>query len=291
MNHQHAYNFLSSLGQEFWFQTLNDFDKEDKSLVSKFRANLTDCWPRLDTYSSRGASVHVTINASGDNGKTKADITQVRAIFLDLDGSPIPSSLFAEPTFINESSEGNFHIFWMVEAGFPLEKFPIYQMGLAKLYAGDLQVANVNRNMRIPGYWHRKDIERPFLSRVVHYNPLARYGFATIEKAFPAAERLAKIGTMEQRMRDIGKRKIAFGDGDFEKALKKAYEAILATDEGSGKRNRNLNSWAYWLGTIGVEYQTAYDTLLDAGLSIGLTQYEVESTLRCAIAAGLARKG
>jgi putative DNA primase/helicase len=187
-----AERFLKALdpdAEEFCFQTFDD--NPDRELKNK---NLS--WSRSGTMvrfqewliqaNGRGAGVFVTVNRTDGIGRTKRNITAVRALLLDLDGEPLDpvNDCALKPHIITETSPGNFHALWRVE-GMPLEKFEDVQRGLAKRFGGDPAVATLERCTRLPGFLHLKDIENPFRVRIVAVNEDPAYSAEAIEAEFP----------------------------------------------------------------------------------------------------------
>ena len=126
--------------------------------------------------SSARVGVFFCVNALEPETKRRGNDTVRRAaaLFLDLDGKPLPVDGFPLlPTAIVESSPGRWHVYWAV-SDLPLSEFTPAQKHLAKLYGGDEAVSDLARVMRLPGYWHGKN-ETAFLSRLVELNADAQY--------------------------------------------------------------------------------------------------------------------
>ena len=121
-----------------------------------------------------GAFFCVNVLVSDAERRSIDTVARVAAVFVDLDGSPLPAEGFhLQPTAVIESSAGRFHIYWAV-SDLPLEEFTTAQKHLASLYDGDPSVCDLPRVMRLPGYWHGKK-EEGFLSRLLELNPEAQY--------------------------------------------------------------------------------------------------------------------
>ena len=69
----------------------------------------------------QGAGIFVTINQTDGKGRKTENIVGVRAIFVDLDGSPLEPIFSAplSPHIIIESSPGRYHAYWIVEGDRP----------------------------------------------------------------------------------------------------------------------------------------------------------------------------
>lgn len=119
--------------------------------------------------------VYFAVNVLSPDAQRRDNDTvqRVAAVFLDLDGSPLPDAFPLTPTAIVESSAGRFHVYWAV-ADLDLSEFTTVQKHLAGLYGGDAAVCDLARVMRLPGYWHGKG-EEGFLTRLLELNPDAQY--------------------------------------------------------------------------------------------------------------------
>ena len=156
-----AGTFLSRLDESasfFTFQTFDDnAERKDRSLAKILHGNLEEHFSELRSLQKRGAGVFVTVNETDGVGRTKDNIKRVRALFVDLDGTPLESVASApiEPHMIVESSSGRYHAYWFVE-GCPMERFSLIQQALAERFGGDLKVKDLARVMRLPGFLHQK---------------------------------------------------------------------------------------------------------------------------------------
>ena len=155
----HAELFLQMLGgTKFSFQTFDD--KKQKPYFAKhIYKSLDDARIQLLKLNSQGAGVFVTINETDGLGRRKENITKVRALFADLDGSPIEPilSVKLEPHMIVESSKNKYHAYWLVD-DCPLDQFSDHQKAIAKRFDSDPSVCDLPRVMRLPGFNHFKGI-------------------------------------------------------------------------------------------------------------------------------------
>jgi hypothetical protein len=173
-----ADRFLNALDPRgvFTFQTFSD-RKEDKNgsfdpNARVFHGTLAEHGQQLIELNQRGVGIFVMVN-EGDGQKregrktcrTKSNVIAIRALFVDLDGTPLePVREALEPDIIVESSPGKWHGYWLVN-GVPLEDFEQRQKQLAAKFSGDPSVHDLPRVMRVPGFFHHKN--EPFMSRLV----------------------------------------------------------------------------------------------------------------------------
>ncbi|MFF2481254.1 DNA-primase RepB domain-containing protein [Paenibacillus sp. NPDC058071] len=67
-------------------------------------------------------------------------------------------------TMIVETKNG-YHIYWVVQGG-SVSKFVPIQKALAKKFSSDPMITNLSRVMRIPGFFHMKNPQSPFMVRI-----------------------------------------------------------------------------------------------------------------------------
>lgn len=117
-NLNQAQSFLTALDEdsdEFCFQTFDDGKPGNKKLTRRLFGSLEQHKDTLSKLNEQGAGIFVTVNQTNGKGRTKADITRIRALFVDLDGAPLePLQKAATPPHITvESSPGRFHAYWL----------------------------------------------------------------------------------------------------------------------------------------------------------------------------------
>lgn len=160
-----AERFLQGLDPAgvFCFQTFGDRVK-DPDLVRTLHGTFAEHRDELFRLNRQGAGIFVTVNQTDGIGRKAANIVAIRAVFLDLDGAPLPEDWPIDPHLIIESSPGKWHVYWLISEGFPPAQFEAVQKALANRYEGDSSVCDLPRVMRIPGFVHQK--KEPFQSRI-----------------------------------------------------------------------------------------------------------------------------
>jgi hypothetical protein len=162
-------------GKSHTFQTFNDKkDDKFKYLNKQFHGTLAEFRDKLTRWNSWGVGIFVTINQTNGKGRKAKNITKVRALLADLDGSPLAPILKAkpEPHMIIESSKGKYHAYWLVD-DCPLDKFSMYQKAIARKFDSDPKVCDLPRVMRLPGFNHCKGKSYPV--KVKWHNSLSPY--------------------------------------------------------------------------------------------------------------------
>jgi hypothetical protein len=170
-----AQSFLKMLAPEgvVTFQTFDDSKiRKSPALAHIFHGRPEQHFEALAELNQQGAGVFVMVNR-GDGVihegfktcRTAGNVTKVRALFADLDGSPLQPLLDCyEPDIVVESSPGKWHAYYLTD-DCPLDEFPLRQKQIAQKFNSDPSVHDLPRVMRLPGFFHQKDI--PFMSRVI----------------------------------------------------------------------------------------------------------------------------
>jgi hypothetical protein len=163
----------------FEFRTFDDRGDDDgltKTFYGAFEKHAAALWH----LNEQGAGVFVTVNETDGKGRMADNIVRVRAVFVDLDGSPLQPVLdyHLKPHIVVASSPGKFHAYWLVN-DVPLDQFGAIQDALAERFGGD-NVKDLSRIMRLPGFQHRKADPHPV--RIVTLNDTPRYSGDVFER-------------------------------------------------------------------------------------------------------------
>jgi hypothetical protein len=170
-----ADRFLSIFGTDvFTFQTFDDNpSRKDRTLAQIFHGTREQVHAQLVELQCHGAGVFVTLNETDGLGRRTQNIIRVRAYAFDTDGAPLRNGerLGLLPTAIIESSPGRYWVVYLIEDA-PLDaaNFKRTQKQLAQLMESDESVCDLPRVMRLPGFLHQKNPDRPFMSRIHYLN-------------------------------------------------------------------------------------------------------------------------
>ena len=162
-----AQRFLDFLerGGHFWFQTALEPKPEDGNASPRVpQGTLAQVGDQLVKLNQTGSAVWAQINAG--TGRKDADITRIRAYFVDQDhGSTELLFNSVHPAdIIVESSLNKFHGYWLTGHA-PLAQYADRMHALADKFESDHSICNLGRVMRLPGFFHHKG--EPFMSRIV----------------------------------------------------------------------------------------------------------------------------
>lgn len=164
-------------GEEVAFRTFDDQDK-GRFGARKLAGHISELAKSLQYENTRGAGVFWVVNKTDGKGQLDANVVGIRALFVDLDGSPLEPVLAetdALPHIVVETSPNKYHCYWLIENGMSLDDFKAYQIALANKFNGDASVHNPSRVLRVPGFYHVKDHNKPFKTRVIKYNQNTLY--------------------------------------------------------------------------------------------------------------------
>jgi hypothetical protein len=169
-------------GEPVTFQTFDDSKVKRKEFSKVLHGGLDKHGDKLEALNGGGAGVFVMVNAGDLKGRCANNVKQVRAVFVDLDGSPLETVKDGplKPHVLVESSPERYHAYWLTN-DLPCKEFRAFQEMLAQRFDGDTVVKDLSRVMRLPGYLHRKG--EPFLTHILSAND-GRYSRSELMDAF-----------------------------------------------------------------------------------------------------------
>jgi hypothetical protein len=214
----HADLFLARLGGEsMTFQTFDDRRKRGY-LAKVFHGQYPDIRNELVPLNQWKVGIFVTVNETDLAGRKTENITRVRALFADLDGSPLDPVAAADlqPHMIIESSRGRYHAYWIVD-DCPLAEFSVYQKAIARRFDSDPKVHDLPRVMRLPGFYHCKDA--PYPTQIIDLNWVHAYKLSQIKARLQLELRLQKTATVSSRMMTNGSQKYGATKGSRNDSL------------------------------------------------------------------------
>lgn len=187
---------LLAPGEVVTFQTFDDAKGHRRGLARILHGSLARHAATLADLNARGAGVYWMVNAGDCAGRKASNVRCIRALFVDLDGSPLEPVRTAslQPHVVIESSPGRWHAYWRV-ADCSLDDFTPLQKALAARFDADPKVCDLPRVLRLPGFDHRKG--QPFRCRIVEHHSRPPYTVAEMVEAFglwvPAPPKTASI--------------------------------------------------------------------------------------------------
>jgi ElaB/YqjD/DUF883 family membrane-anchored ribosome-binding protein len=157
------------------------------------------CDPKYQAHlraaNANGADVYLSVNTikADRSNRTKADIDQVRHLFVDIDerGAEVVKAILAsdlpKPSAVIESSRNRFQVLWSVN-GFGKDQAEAAVSSIAMRFEADQSVWDCARVLRIPGFRNTKR-EEPFYARIVPGERSAQILTPADFPAFPQLER------------------------------------------------------------------------------------------------------
>lgn len=156
------------------WQVFPDHDKKRTGLARSYYGTLSAVLPDLKRAQHQGCGVFVSVNETDGAGRKEANITKARAVFLDLDGSPLPAEWPIAPDLVilSSSHEGvdKFQCWWLIEPTTDFPAWKAFQELLANRFGGDPKCTLLTQVGRVAGTWHQKKPDVPHQVRVLADN-------------------------------------------------------------------------------------------------------------------------
>jgi len=153
-----------------------DDTKQQPDLARGFHGRLGDVLPRLMEAQRHGCGVYVAVNATDGKRRKIENMVHARAVFLDLDGVPLPDTWPVEPDLIIYSSArggiNKFQCWWLIDPSRDWDSWRRFQKAMALEYGGDLKCSLITQVGRCAGFWHQKDRDHPWQVRILRDNAL-----------------------------------------------------------------------------------------------------------------------
>jgi len=178
------------------WRVINDRNKGEQGI--NMRGTLAALANTLIDYNNRGYGIFMTVNAMKPEGaRTLDNVDHIRAHVVDIDDVLVAQDSYQRaisssmpPHFAVQSSQGKFHLYWLVVPYTGNDFYTTQQRKLAQLYQGDSNVIDATRVMRVPGFMHNKHESQLTTCWGITNNP--RYTFQQI------ADNLAGVNVVER---------------------------------------------------------------------------------------------
>ena len=178
----------------FTFATFTDArEKPSPDPLARIQTGtIEEMAPWLERHNAMGAGVFVTVNETDGTGRKKENIVRIRALWQEADRGDEPE-LPVEPHMVIESSPGKFHRYVLVRDGV-LDEFEPVQRRLVDDYGSDPNAKDRSRVLRLPGFYHMKNLDAPHLVRLIEVSEEAPLLWADAKAHFPPADLKARVG-------------------------------------------------------------------------------------------------
>ena len=148
-----------------------------------------------------GAGIFLTINTTDGRGRKEENIVAITAIFVDCDDGK--EREFPFPPSIIVKTKNGWHYYFLLCVGQDMGQFEATQNALIKKLNTDKMVKDLPRVMRIPGFFHQKNPQTPYMVQLIKCDTTIRYTLAEIQKHFPIDERanMENLSTQKNKER------------------------------------------------------------------------------------------
>lgn len=167
------------------FQTFHDVKvdgvKKNQKLTRVIHGSYESVQLELERLNKEGAGIYITVNETDGNGRTAQNVIRIRAVVTDHD-NVLPPPFPLAPTFTVLSKNGPQH--WWIVDGLSTVEFVGVQRHLIENYSSDPRVCDPPRVLRLAGFWHLKDPNKPFQIQFENGSGCI-YSRADILTAFP----------------------------------------------------------------------------------------------------------
>lgn len=145
-----------------------DDSKRDSSLAAGFHGTLQEVLPRLRTAQRSGCGIYIAVNQTDGKGRRQENMRRARALFLDLDGAPLPGfddwPVSPDLIICSSATDGvaKYQCWWFIKPTKDWDKWQRMQKALALKYGGDLKCTLTTQVGRCAGFFHLKRRDRPW---------------------------------------------------------------------------------------------------------------------------------
>jgi hypothetical protein len=197
-----AEQFLTLLAEgveAFTFQTFDDNKhRKDSALTRLLHGTLGQHFDELCRLNGLGAGIFVTVNETDLKGRTKANIVNVRAVFQEADRHGVPTPPLT-PHIVVETSAGKFHRYWLTrESKAALDDYEGVMRTMVEQFGSDPNARDLARVLRLPGFFHLKDVGNTFLVSIVEASHAQPYTWEQITAVIPPSPAPAPESTKPQ---------------------------------------------------------------------------------------------
>lgn len=154
-------------------------DRNAGEMGINLRGSLTAVASQLEAYNQQGYGIFMTVNAMNPTGpRTLENVAYTRAHVVDLDDIISAQDSYNRaarsnmpPHFAVQSSQGKFHLYWLVEPYKDNDFYSLQQRKLVQLYNSDPNVIDATRILRVPGFYHNKSTPQLVTCWGIHNGP------------------------------------------------------------------------------------------------------------------------
>jgi RepB DNA-primase from phage plasmid len=135
--------------------------------------------------SEEGRDVYSCAHLLSAPRRVKENAAPIRTLWGEFDGAPVPNGEL-KPTAVVESSPGNYHCYWRLDAEIPPETAECINRRIAERTGADPSGADLTQLLRVPGTVNHKYPGEPVVS-IVDLDGGRSYDAAALDKLLPAS--------------------------------------------------------------------------------------------------------
>ncbi|MBS1983580.1 MAG: hypothetical protein JST16_05350 [Bdellovibrionales bacterium] len=191
------------------FQTFDDVKTEEVvdgkprekkrgrgDLVAILKGTIEDHFNTLCELNEEGAGIFVQINVNDGNGRKSENIIALRALFADKDNGNFPDFKL-KPTILVQTVQGQ-HVYFVLKDGESVERFRPAQQALIRNLDSDKGIHNLDRVMRLPGFFHMKNPAQPTLIKALSISN-RRYSMDEVLRVYPITKASRQLAPTRDR--------------------------------------------------------------------------------------------
>ena len=155
-------------------------------------------------WNQKGFGIFWTVQDFNSTDRKKENLSKILSWAIDIDGGDKESQMsiiksHAIPSLVVETKNG-FHVYWNA-INATVENFEaIVSDRLIPIFNADKKAKDLSRILRVPGYYHLKDPNDPFLVKQV-FKSNAAYTEDQMFSLFPLNKKELKISNIKQELR------------------------------------------------------------------------------------------
>jgi len=178
---------LDPSANSWTFQTFVDAKgKTSPGVTGVLIGSLDKHMDELVRRNKNGAGIFITVNQTNGKGRKKSDVIGIRALWQEDDRGNTPS-LPTKPHMVVESSPGKYHRYIITDGG-PVDEFELVQQRMVDDYGSDPNAKDRSRVLRLPGFLHLKNPEKPHTVRIIETNDAPALPWEELKQLFPPVQ-------------------------------------------------------------------------------------------------------
>lgn len=163
------------------FYALHDYDKTKRGMI-QINPDEAKSW------NEKGYGIHWMPQLFKDGSRKAEDLIRIRYWLADIDNGDKETMLRRiaclpiQPTDIVETKRG-YHCYWKAKDA-TVENYASIEKGIAEALCADGSLITPTHTLRVPGFYHLKDPQNPFLIKTVWKKPENEYSEKLMLRVF-----------------------------------------------------------------------------------------------------------